>query len=62
MVLSMGQPNFEELKMQMNDYKRLEPRRKLIFIKQARRAAIWDGIGIGFCSLLVYVLLVMVML
>jgi hypothetical protein len=57
----MEQPDSEESKMQMNDYKHLEPRRKLIFIKQARRAAIWDGIGIAFCSLLIYALLVMVM-
>jgi hypothetical protein len=61
MVLSMAQPDSEEWKMQMNDYKHLEPRRKLIFIKQARRAAIWDSIGIAAVSLLVYVLLVMVM-
>lgn len=47
--------------MQMRDYKHLEPRRKLIFIKEARRAAIWDGVMIAVCSLAVYVLLVLVM-
>jgi hypothetical protein len=61
MGLNTAQPDSEELKMQMHDYKHLEPRRKLIFIKQARRAAIWDSIGIAVVGVLVYVLLVMVM-
>ncbi len=47
--------------MQMHDYKHLEPRRKLIFLREARRAAIWDCVMIAVCSLAVYVLLVLVM-
>lgn len=47
--------------MQMRDYKHLEPRRKLIFMREARRAAIWDGLMIAVGGLAVYVLLVLVM-
>lgn len=47
--------------MQMRDYKHLEPRRKLIFMREARRAAIWDGLTIAVGGLAVYVLLVLVM-
>jgi hypothetical protein len=47
--------------MQMRDYKHLSRTRKLIFLKESRSAAMWDGILVAFMAVLAYTFLILVM-
>ena len=47
--------------MQMREFKHLSRSKKLIFLKESRSAAMWDGILIAVLGVLTYAFLILVM-
>lgn len=47
--------------MQMREFKHLSRSKKLIFLKESRSAAMWDGILIAVLGVTAYAFLILVM-